>query len=264
MRPASFHHSGIPRSCIAPLVRVTPEAAAYPGASGTGFFAKARGELFFFTALHCLESPTGSLSADEAAQQLLIPYRTDGSLRHPDDYVRFDNLTRLAEGPARTSFFDVAALHVTPGRTANHRHLLSRAAKLPPSGLWLDEFASLDQAAQWMHQRGSLPATVIGYPNEGTGTAISYPDDHCNTLTIEAQPAEFLGHLRPSPLDHCMLLDGSTWPRSHSGFSGSPVFFQWDSPHGRLSTLAGMIICGNSSSLHFVGISTLVRAAVKP
>ncbi len=152
------------------------------------------------------------------------------------------------------------ALHVKPVRQSNHKHLLSRAAKLPPSGLWLNRFADLERVQRAMDAGDALTFVVIGFPNEGTSTGIDYENAGPHPTLITTQSAQFTGNLRRSSHDHCLLLEGSTWPYKHLGFSGSPVFVQWHSPHGKLSALCGLVICGGDDRLHFIDVATLVRA----
>ena len=261
MEPASFHHSGIPRACITPLVMTQPGLEAYPGvASGTGFFARRAREVFLFTAMHCLESPHPTTSYLTTSKQLTIPFRLKGHTRRSHDYVLFDFATRLAEDATLKTFVDVVALHVRPERESNHKQLLSRAAKLPPNGLWLNRFANLDQVQVAMDAGERITFVVIGYPNEGTTTGVEYDDASVTPPEVNVQPAQFTGNLRRSVLDHCLLLQDSSWPHKHSGFSGSPVFVQWNSEHGNLSALAGLVVCGAHDRLHFIDVATLVRA----
>lgn len=261
VKPASFHHSGLPRACITPLVITDPGAEAYPGvASGTGFFARKGREVFLLTALHCLESAIPPLNYLAMSKKLSIPFRLAGHTKRLNDYVLFDHVTRLAENENLESFVDVAALHVRPERDSNHKQLLSRAAKLPPTGLWLNRFASLERVQESMDAGEPITLVVIGYPNVGTSTAVAYDDKGLQPPEINVQPAQFTGNLRNGILDHCLLLQDTTWPHSHSGFSGAPVFVQWNSLHGKLSALAGLVICGADDSLHFIDVATLVRA----
>ena len=248
-------------ACISPLVITEPGLETYPGvASGTGFFAKVGLEVFFFTALHCLDSVNSIGSFLSTSKKLTIPFRLEGHTEHSHDYVYFDRVTRLAEDERLASFVDVAALHVRPERQSNHKHLLSRAAKLPPNGLWLNRFASLEQVQVAMDGGERITFVVIGYPNHGTSTAVAYNEAEGASPVINTQPVLFTGNLRRSSLDLCLLLQDSTWPHKHSGFSGSPVFVQWNSEHGKLSALAGLVICGSDDRLHFVEVAALVRA----
>jgi len=257
--PASFHHSGIPRNCITPLVVTHPGLEAYPGiASGTAFFAKRGKDVFLFTALHCIESVKPPISFLRTAKQLTLPYRIVGTTSKSMDCVRFDFATRLAENGSLSDILDVVALHVQPEKQSNHQHLRARAAKLPPSGIWLNEFADLEHVQAAMDLGRPITFVIVGYPNCGTSTSVRYDD--CNAPAITTQAAQFTGHLRRSPLDHCMKLENSSWPHDHAGFSGSPVFVHWNSTHGKLSALAGMAICGASGQLHFIDVATLVRA----
>jgi len=245
-------------NCITPLVVTHPEFGRYPGvASGTGFFARVGREVFLFTALHCLESVTPPIDYQAMSKRLTIPFRLEGRTRCTSDYVLFDHATRLANNGNLEDFVDVVALHVRPERSSNHQQLLSRAVKLPPTGLWLNKFANLEQVQAAMDAGDRIDFVVIGFPNEGTTTSIEYGTE---TPEITTQPAQFTGNLRRSELDHCLLLRDSTWPHKHSGFSGAPVFVQWDSEHGKLSALAGLVICGSDDFLHFIEVSTLVRA----
>ena len=208
----------------------------------------------------CLESLSPPVSYLATSKLLTIPFRLEGHTRSSHDYVLFDTVTRLAEDEKQETFVDVAALHVRPERQSNHKHLLSRAAKLPPNGLWLNRFASLEQVQAAMDGGERITFVVIGYPNQGTSTAVAYDEAGEKPPDINVQPAQFTGSLRQSTLDHCLLLQDSTWPHKHGGFSGSPVFVQWSSEHGKLSALAGLVICGADDRLHFIDVATLVRA----
>jgi hypothetical protein len=240
--PASFHHSGLPRECISPLVVTREGSEQFPGvASGTGFFVKRDREVFFLTALHCLEYVTPSINLVTTAKQLAIPYRISGHTKYSQDYVRFDKTTRLKTNRNEESFVDVVALHVLEEKRSNFQHLLSRATKLPPTGVWLNNFSNLDLVKNAMHANEKITFVVMGYPNQGTSTGIEYDEENKQPPIINAQPALFTGSLRHSDQDNCMMLVQSTWRHSHSGFSGSPVFVQWDSRHGKLSSLAGLL-----------------------
>lgn len=256
MKPAPFHHSGIPSACITPLVITQPGLETYPGVSGAGFFAKVGREVFLSTALHCLERVSPPVSYLTTSKLLTIPFRLDGHTQWLHDYVLFDSVTRLAEDERMAGFVDVVALHVKPARESNHKHLLSRAAKLPPRGLWLNRFTDLEQVQRAMDAGAALTFVVIGFPNDGTTTGIDYDAG----ILISTQSAQFTGNLRRSDLDHCLLLEGTTWPHNHAGFSGSPVFVQWNSRHGKLSALCGLVICGGVERLHFIDVATLVRS----
>ena len=257
--PATFHHSGIPRNCITPLVLTHPGLEAYPGiSSGTAFFGKRGEDVFLFTALHCIQSVKPPISFLQTAKQLSLPIRIEGHKSTSMDCVRFDFATRLAENGDLNDILDVIALHVQPEKQSNHQHLRARAAKLPPSGLWLNEFADLEHVQAAMDSGRPITFVVVGYPNHGTNTSVRYDD--VDVPAITAEYAQFTGHLRRSALDHCMRLENSSWPHSHAGFSGSPVFVHWNSTHGKLSALAGMAICGASGQVRFIDVATLVRA----
>lgn len=260
--PASFHHAGIPTDCITPLIMTQPGAELYPGiSSGTGFFAKRGGQVLMFTALHCLERTNPPVSFLQSVDVLTIPIRLCGHTMKSTDYVRFDNVTRLAEKDDPNIFYDIAALRVVPQSKSNHEHLLSRSASLPPSGLWLNRFSNLEQVQAAMDAGEPITFTVIGYPNSGTKTNVHYADGATTIPTLQTQPAKFTAHLRNSPLDNCLRLENSSWPHGHAGFSGSPVFVHWESELGKLSALVGMAICGSNDQLHFINVATLVGAA---
>ena len=261
---ASFCHSGLPRGCISPIVVTQPGLESYPGiASGTGFFVRRERELYFLTALHTLEPKGTSLGFERTAQMLTIPfYIKTGTTRRDDDYVRFDRAIRLAEDPHHLSFVDVVSLKVMKeGKESHHKHLLSRAAKLPPTGQWLDQVVKTDLVSKAMAANEPITFVVIGYPNEGTATGIDYPDVLGALPEITLQPAQFIGHLRPSSLDYCLKLEDISWTRNLAGFSGSPVFVQFKTSHGKQSALAGMLVRGGEGTTHFIAISTLVKAA---
>ena len=260
---ASFCHSGLPRDCISPIVVTHPDLESYPGiASGTGFFVRRERDVYFLTALHALENKGTSLNFERTAQMLTIPFYTTGTTRKDHDYVRFDRAIRLAEDPLHSSFVDVVSLKVKKeGKGSRHKHLLSRAAKLPPTGQWLNQFVKTDLVSKAMAANEPITFVVIGYPNEGTATGIDYPDVLGALPEITLQPAQFIGHLRPSSLDYCLKLEDISWTRNLAGFSGSPVFVQFKTSHGKQSALAGMLVRGGEGTTHFIAISTLVKAA---
>ena len=258
---ASFWHSGLPRACITPIVITQPDFKRYPGmSSGTGFFVRRASDVYLFTALHCLEIKNPPMPFDQTAKLLTIPIRTVGRTKRNIDFVNFYQATQLAEDPNHSTFLDAVALRVLPELRKNHQHLLSRSVKLPPSGLWLDKYVETDLMKDAMEADEPITFVVMGYPNEGTNTSISYAQQGGEVTNILLQSASFTGHLRRSPLDHHLKLDHISWTGELTGFSGSPVFVQFRTPHGKQSALAGMLVLGDCNTGHFISVSTLVQA----
>jgi len=197
---------------------------------------------------------------EQTATLLTIPIRTVGRTKCYTDFVSFCQATRLSEDPKHLTFVDAVALRVKPELRKNHQHLLSRSAKLPPSGLWLDKFVETDVGKDAMDADEPMAFVVMGYPNEGTNTSVSYAQHAGEVPEIQLQSASFTGHLRRSPIDHHLKLDHLSWPGKLAGFSGSPVFVQFRTPHGKQSALAGMLVLGSSNTGHFISVSTLVQA----
>lgn len=232
-------------------------AAGYPGfSSGTGFFVRRGREVYFLTALHCLDLKDQGIPFQEMADHLTIPFYVTGATRTATDYVRFDLARKLAEDEDHSSLLDVVALRVKEEKKSHHQHLLSRAAKLPPTGDWLNRFSASDLGQEAVTD-GAIQAVVMGYPNEGTVTSIDYDGALPDVLF---QHVQFDAILRRSPLDNCFRLDQVSWPGALAGFSGSPVFIHFTNRHGKQAALAGMIIRGSNGICHFIEISILVEA----
>jgi hypothetical protein len=259
MTTVSFLHSGCPIRCIA-LNLLTEEGwEQFPRRLGTGFFARRGTKIYYLTARHCL---TKELDADiaQVAVRLHIPYFSEGHTLSSDDYVSFDEAISLRHNSPDIpgELLDLVVLSVAePKSDRNRKHLLSRAAKLPPTGEWLDEFIAHPVALGAVTAGAGITLCGIGYPYEGTQTDITYADDHSEPLEIVTQAAKFTGQLSHGGSPDRLMLNSISWSHDLNGFSGSPVFVGHRTEHGPQYALAGMIVSGGGGRAQFIRISVI-------
>lgn len=258
---ASFWHGDLHTACVTPLVFAEPALENTFGiGSGTGFFARTADDVYLITARHCLLHPWTTRSISQSVESLSIPFTLEGTTNDHEDLVQFESITQLAMDESQSDFLDIVALKVRRPDTTRYGKLLDRAAKLPPSGLWLDKFVDTPLAVAAMDNSQHLPFVVVGYPNKGTSTSITYADETGGTAEVKTQALIIAGNLRRSNADHCLRLSDIHWPPGHEGLSGSPVFVKFGSKEKARSALAGMIICGSAKELNFIQISSIRRA----
>ena len=258
---ASFWHGDLHTACITPLVFAEPgDENLFGIGSGTGFFARTADEVYLITARHCLIHPWTTKPLAKTAESLSIPFVLEGTTSGHEDLVQFESITQLALDESQSDFLDVVALKVRRTDATRYSKLLQRAAKLPPSGLWLDKFVDTPLAVEAMKTSARLPFVVIGYPNKGTSTSVNYADETGGTAEVQTQALLIAGNLRRSTVDHCLRLSDIHWPPGSEGLSGSPVFVKFASKDKPRSALAGMIICGSTKELNFIQISSIRRA----
>jgi hypothetical protein len=128
----SFVHAGIP-DCISPIVTSFPDYPEYFFIGGTGFIAKKRNKLFFFTARHCL---TKDIEADigEIASRLHVPYMLSGTKTSPNDYVQFSDIYTFkhSDPDIPGDLVDIVMLVVDVKEGSKEQELLlQRAVSLP-------------------------------------------------------------------------------------------------------------------------------------
>jgi hypothetical protein len=258
---ASFWHGDLHTACITPLVFAERgDENIFGIGSGTGFFARMADDVYLITARHCLVHSWTTQDISKTAESLSLPFVLEGTTNGYDDLVQFESITQLAMDESQSEFLDVVALKVRKTNTTKHSKLLERAAKLPTSGLWLDKFVETPLAAAAIDTAAHLPFVVIGYPNKGTSTSISYADETGGSAEVQTQALIIAGNLRRSSVDHCLRLSDIHWPPGHEGLSGSPVFVKFGTKENPRSALAGMIICGSTKELNFIQISSIRRA----
>lgn len=255
----SFLHSGLP-NCISPIVSHIAEIPEFQGIHGTGFFARKADNIFFITARHCLTKDPQADIADIAGR-LHIPYELTGYKSSQKDYVQFASIYSFTHESDEIpdKFVDQVILEVdVQKKSKQHKHLLSRAAKLPPSGDWFDNFTRQGLVEQAFLNGGKIPIIVIGYPVEGTATKIT--DDG----EIISQAVKMSGNLVPGLFPHTMSMIDITWKHDLNGFSGSPAFIQYRSHNGPQQALVGMIILGGNYRAQFIRISQLSLSRFEP
>lgn len=248
----SFVHSGIPE-CTSPIVSYHPDYPEYLGIHGTGFFARRHDAVIFITARHCV---TKDPNADIAllASRLLISYTPSGNYSQKD-HVEFSAVyTYRHESP------DIPGEHVdlvvlianVSCKSKQHKQLLSRAVKLPPSGEWFDKFCEAHSVQEALSEAVMLPLVVVGYPVEGTETE-STPENG-----VVHQKVTTSGYLKPGFYPHTMGIRDMVWEHDLNGFSGSPVFLQFKNSKGiPQQSLVGVIVTGGNRQAQFIRVSQM-------
>ena len=260
MPKISFVHTGFPANCISPNIVVEDGWEQYPRRLGTGFFARREDKVYYLTARHCL---TKDQKADIAkiAARLHIPFSLQGSTRKEDDYVEFSSAISLKHDSEDIpgELIDLVVLEVNiPQNGKKRKQLLHRSVKLPPLGVWLDNFVNHSIAKNALDDAQGIVLSGIGYPYEGTETDISYPDGQ--PVEIVTQAAKFAGHLTHGGYPDRLKLEHVTWGQDLNGFSGSPVFVGFKNKHGKHYALAGMLVTGGQGKIHFIKIGIITKA----
>lgn len=249
-------HLELPTECVSANVIVDLEHVQYPGIFGTGFFAKQGQQVFYFTALHCLRKNPVSESPEFST--LAVPYRHTGVTTSPDDFIQVETAFTIGE-PGSVEQTDLVGCPVLPAkRDKDWEHLLSRAARLPASGKWLDEYLASQQGQAAM-ATGSYAGYVIGHPKDSHGNEIRYGESEAVAI-LSTEAVSIEGKVSFSNLSGHLELHLGPLPFSLSGFSGSPVFAPVATPRGRQFTLLGIGVCGSSQSLNFLPIGRLLEA----
>jgi V8-like Glu-specific endopeptidase len=252
-------HSGLP-DCASPIVSHADGHPDILGMHGTGFFARKGNAVIFITARHCLGSGNEE-DLSEAASRLRIPYILNGVKKSDRDFIEFDSVYSFEHQSSDIpgSFVDFVILTITvkPG-TWQDKRLRSRAAKLPPTGNWLDEFARTRISQQAFLNRGIIQLVTVGYPRYGTQTEI---DDLGDVVT---QSVVACGTLGPGVYPHTMTMTDITWQNDLNGFSGSPVFLSYRSENGIQCALAGVLVAGGNRQAQFIRINQITGSTFDP
>ncbi len=260
----SFVHTNDPATCASPNLMTAEGAEEYPGFSGTGFFAKRGGEVFYITARHCL---TKDHDADISvlAANLHIPYDLNGVTKTTRDYVQFDQTLSLRHesDDIAGKFVDLLVLTISRS-TARHLYesLLKRAIMLPPSGDWLDKFVEHPKVKADFENGKGIRFSVVGFPHTGTASCIEYPNGM--PIKIAAQGAKFSGFLGKGTGPDRYMLNDVTWPDDLNGFSGSPVIVHWRKDETSNYALAGVMVAGGGNKAQFIRISLVSEALKSP
>lgn len=262
MTSISFVHSGFPQNCVSINLIVEPGYERYPQRSGTGFFAKRGDQLYYLTARHCLtKDQTADVS--EIAARLHVPIYLQGRTLTSADYVSFSDAISLKHNSEDIpgEVIDLVVFSIEkPVKESNRKHLLSRAVKLPPSGLWLNDFTEHELAAGAIESGEGITLTGIGYPYEGTATDIEYTNEPSQSIEIVTQQAKFTGHLTNAYSPDRAMLHNVSWDQDLNGFSGSPVFIGFKNRHGNQYALAGMLVTGGNRKAQFIKIGVIMSA----
>jgi hypothetical protein len=256
MTVVSFLHSGLPLTCISPIISTSEFAVDYPGHHGTGFFAKFIEKIYFITARHCLATPKQD-DLSLIAGRLAIPYSLNGYKSTRSDYVEFSDISSLRckyDENIEGEYIDIVVLETKkPVKEKNRKALLSRAVKIPPTGNWLEEFINSPLAKPAIREKSGINLVGIGYPWNGTNTQIIYGEPTDITL----QPAKFLGHLGIGVHEQLLSLNNVTWEHDLNGFSGSPIFVGFKNKNGKQFALAGMAVMGGNSKVHLIKVNLI-------
>lgn len=255
----SLLHSGIPTECATANVVADWKHLEFPGIFGTGFFARRDRDIFYFTALHCLRSDTTSIKP--SFNLPLIPYRHTGKTSSPEHFIQLDTgftIDQYRDQELQGSIDLIGCPILQPTRSKDFKHLLSRSAKLPSSGAWLEDYMiSID--GQKALDAGDLSALVIGFPRGSPRNGIHYAEQNQESL-ISTEAVVLLARVGFSELEDCLRLEPSECPYDFQGFSGSPVFARISSDNGPQYALIGMVVCGSSTSLNFLRVGRLIDA----
>ncbi len=256
----SFVHSGVP-DCTSPIVSYLQDYPEYPGIHGTGFFARKLNTVVFITARHCLtRDPQADIG--DLASRLLIPYELQGFKLTRNDYVEFSDVYSLRHSNPDIpgEYVDLIILRANLiDKTKQHKKLMARAVKLPPSGNWFDEFTRNVLVQEAFLNGGRIQLLVIGYPIEKTATGVT------SEKTIQIQRVFTSGYLKPGFYPHTMGISDIVWEHDLNGFSGSPVFIQFRNRKGTpQQVLVGMIVTGGNNQAEFIRISQINLSQFEP
>lgn len=255
-----FVHSTSPDDCASPNVLTSEGFEDFPGFYGTGFFARRADEVFYITARHCLTTDP-KINVASIAASLHVPYSLSGKTETSEDCVAFDEIISVAhnsdEIPGR--FLDFVVLTVRrPSVQKLYEKLLERAVRLPVTGQWLDSFITHPLVQEGMGGRSGIVCTVVGYPKEGSVSAIDYPDG--SPVEIVSQSVKASGRLSSaSSFDRCRL-DDISWKGDYNGFSGSPVIVAVPNAGSVNYALAGMVVTAGAQKMHFIRVGLIVDA----
>lgn len=249
-------HPALPTECVSANVVADLDHIQYPGIFGTGFFAKQGRQVFYFSALHCLQVNPGG--AVPAFPTLMIPYRHTGSTSSPDDFVRIETAFTIG-GDDPADRLDLVACPVLPSsRLRDFKHLLARSVKLPQSGAWLDEYIASQQGHAAI-AAGSYAGYVIGHPRASPRNAITYGDAGSDSV-ISTEAVVIQGKVAFSGLSGHLALRLESVSCGLSGFSGSPVFAPISVQAKRCFSLIGMAVCGSTQALNLIPVGRLLDA----
>lgn len=256
----SFVHSGVP-DCTSPIVSYHRDYPEYVGIHGTGFFARKLNTVVFITARHCLTRDHQADIAD-LASRLLIPYERHGTKLTRDDYVEFSDVYSFhhSNPDIPGEYVDLIILRANViDKSKQHKRLMARAVKLPPSGNWFDEFTRNSLVEEAFLNGGRIPLLVIGYPLDQTATEVTAEK------VIQVQRVFTSGYLKPGFYPHTMGINDIVWEHDLNGFSGSPVFIQFRNRKGTpQQVLVGMIVTGGNNQAQFIRISQIALSQFDP
>lgn len=199
----------------------------------------------------------------QLAARLHIPFFLEGRTSSSNDYVSFEEAIFLKNNSEDIpgDFIDIVVLAVAkPKIERNWKQLLSRAAKLPPTGDWLDNFIAHPLARVAIATGAGIVLSGIGYPYESTMTDITYPENENEPHEIVTQSAKFTGNLSDGSYPDRLMLNNVSWDHDLNGFSGSPVFLGYKNEHGPQYALAGMVASGGGAQAQFIKISIITKA----
>ena len=263
-REPLFAHSGIP-DCSRPIVTHLDGHPEIPGIHGTGFFVRKGEEVFFVTARHCLLKDDQD-DASAIANVLHVPYSLDLVNPSERDYVRFNSICSFLHSspdiPGR--FMDIVALQPIVKRGSwQDKRLRSIAAKLPPTGEWLDQTATAIRSKHPILKNGKVWMVAAGFPQAGTSTEVRFAETSPGIVSateIRTQRVVIAGLLQEGVYPHTMSVADVTWNQNLNGFSGSPVFARYKDDNGIQYALAGMLITGGNRLAHFIRINQILEA----
>lgn len=253
----SFVQDRYPNDCISPNLITSPGLEEYPGFGGTGFFAKWESQAYYITARHCLTKQK-DVDVGQLAARLHVPYSLSCSTHTTKDYVQFSEVLLLKHNSDEIpgAFVDVLVFPISRSENAAHYdNLLARAVKLPPTGQWLDEFIQHPVARNDYERGKGIRVTAIGYPVDGTASAIEYTENQ--PAEIVTQFAKLSGYLSKGAGPDRYMLSEVSWEGDMNGFSGSPVFVGFRHNGTPNYALAGMLVSGSSKKAHFIKISII-------
>ena len=191
---------------------------------------------------------------------LAIPYRYTGFTDSADDFIQVEDAFTIGSPDSFDEVDLVAYPVLEPKREDDWSHLLSRSAKLPESGDWLDEYLS-SQSGRTAIAAKSNAGYVIGHPRDSLGNQILYGDDASESV-VSTEAVVLEGKVTFSQLPGYLELHFQSAPISMPGFSGAPVFAPVATPQGRQFVLIGMCVCGSSRALNFLPVGRLLEAAI--
>jgi hypothetical protein len=227
-------------NCSLPVYMFSPDYPEYPGNSGTCFAVRYGGRVVLVTARHviqgnpphCIAAPLGfdrevSFKRRHGLfipSQILYPAPADAD---DSDLDRFDLAVLL---PATEPEFgpEVVALEI---------ETIARMSKVPKKCLF----------------------AVAGYPRTDVAMSVDYENRQLQRNRY-ATPGTYIGPLSSSQGCHTIEVDCSDIGGA-DGLSGSPVLrMAFDAHHNVSHGLAGIVIRGGDTRLHFIDVKYVLSA----